>query len=778
VQGLIIANTRVDPADAANAARRGLTLRRWWLSSASTAVILAVVGHAHAQQATPAPAAQTQAQTQTKIEEVVVTAQKRAQRAQNVPITISTFSSAQLEQRAISSVTELNQIAPGIGVTQSTDAILLPYLRGIGNSATSPGNEASNAVYVDDVYISRLDSSVLALNNIQRIEVLEGPQGTLFGRNSTGGLINIATRTPTQTPTVDASFSYGNYNTSTENIYVAGGLAPGIAADLAFYNSDQLDGWGKNVYNGHPMYTSRDISLRSKWVFNLSDTTTLRLIGDYSRNASSDGIQALIYPGTAFGTDHFLTQPPYNLPFQKFPGVGFYNVDDNLDQNNISESWGVSARLDQDLGFARLSSITSYRSATDYSAYDGDESPLNEADYALRSRYHTTTEEVQFASTQPSTVDYILGFFYLHDTGGYLPFTYTGEEVGPVALGGALGPLPATTGLNIYGQEVTNDFAGYAQATYHVLPDTNITGGIRYTWDYLTANGTTNLQIPGAPLITLVPETVKKATFTKPTFKVSVDHHFTPDLMAYATFSTGFKAGTFNTGPLSAVPARPETVKAYEIGLKSQLFDNRLQSNASLFYYDVGNPQVENVINGVINLTNAKAAIVRGFEIDEQYLVTDGLRLLGGGEYLNNQYASYGGGPLYTINNKPPYGSFVTSGDLDGYTLVRSPTLTAYAGFNYTYIGDIGRFDLYANYSYNSGFSFTPDDVVRQGPFSLLNATLTYRLPGNKPWEFQLWGKNITGTEYYSSGTEEAGRGFIVGPAPPATFGFTLRYKM
>jgi outer membrane protein OmpA-like peptidoglycan-associated protein len=277
-----------------------------------------------------------------------------------------------------------------------------------------------------------------------------------------------------------------------------------------------------------------------------------------------------------------------------------------------------------------------------------------------------------------------------------------------------------------------------------------------------------------------LPGTVTRhANFYKPTFKVALDHHFSDDIMGYVSFSRGFKAGTFNTLQLSANVILPEVLDAYEIGVKSTFLDKRLQLNGSFFYYNITNPQVSEIIDGVVSVANAGSAEVKGVDLESQYLVSEGLLLRVGGEFLDAHYTSFNGAPFISPNPNPPYGALpAVPGNAAGNQLVRAPRFSLTVGLNYNLATEIGSFTFDTSYAWKSGFKFDPDGFTAQRSFGLLDASLTYELPDNDQWQFRVWGKNLTQEKYFLDVEEFSGPpGYPYTPGAPATFGITVDFK-
>ena len=276
--------------------------------------------------------------------EIVVTANRRAENLQNVPITVSAVSGAGLVNAGVSSILDLKSAVPGANVVNS-NGFINAHLRGVGSSNPGPSIESPVAVYVDGVYYSSTLGVDLDLVDVQQLEVLKGPQGTLFGRNATGGLIQVTTKDPTQTPTLDVDGSYGNYNIGKADLYVAGGLMNNLAGSLSATASHQGDGYGKDFYTGKDTYkTDIDLQLRSKLLWTPLQGTRVTTIFDYSqvRNDATFRLEPGSVPGGLSG-------PAY--------GGNIYDNDNNTSAQRFVKTGGASIKLDQDTPFFHLSDI-------------------------------------------------------------------------------------------------------------------------------------------------------------------------------------------------------------------------------------------------------------------------------------------------------------------------------------------------------------------------------------------------------------------------------------
>ena len=447
--------------------------------------------------------------SQDTLGDIVVTAQRRAERLQDVPMAVSAFGASTLELANVEGVTDLKTVVPAFNAEGSFGTVV-PFLRGVGNPAVIVGNEASVPIYVDGVYMSRLQPTFFEFNDIERVEVLKGPQGTLFGRNSTGGLVQIITRDPTNEPTINGSLGYGTYQTVKANLYASAGSGP-IAGNFALMYQDQGEGWGRNITTGQETFRERNIGMHTKWIFKISDASSFTLAGDYTDSTSSIGMVQNAYRGVVQGD-------PAN-PGAALPSLGIYDSRVEHPIANIVHGGGGSLQFDLDLSFGHLKNIAAYRETHGSVAIDADftAASIYEADEP----YLVTqlSEELQLASLPASTLKWLVGAYYLHLNSAYIPTTLTGSAFVPPGLS-----------VNLWGQQISDSYAVYGQTTFPVAAQTDLTLGTRYTVDDISGNGHTDVAevggsvlVPGAPLDA-------STSFDKLTYRVDLDHHFTTSI--------------------------------------------------------------------------------------------------------------------------------------------------------------------------------------------------------------------------------------------------------
>src|SRR6267154_3892524 len=332
------------------------------------------------------------------IPEIIVTAQRRNENLQDVPIAVSAVSAAQLEMQGITSTLDIGRAVPSLIVTQ-TFGYVLPRIRGVGNSVVGAGFESGVATYVDGVYLAAAPAGLLSLNNIEQIEVLKGPQGTLFGRNATGGLVSIIARAPSSTPGGTIELSYGDYQTATTNFYLTAGLGRSVAADFAGHISTQGQGYGINRFNGRDVNRmDNDTALRSSLLITPSEDTKIRLTLDYEQNRGSVYGAVRLAPGTS-------------TIFPQGPIQSAWDVDSDLQPFNQYKGGGVTARIEQNLGFAQLTSITAYRESDNVVVFDGDGTATPGVGLYEGQRDYQRSEEINLASTSSSRFKWVGGLY-------------------------------------------------------------------------------------------------------------------------------------------------------------------------------------------------------------------------------------------------------------------------------------------------------------------------------------------------------------------------------
>lgn len=671
-----------------------------------------------------------QANTDGKLEEIVVTAQRRSEQLQRVPISITALTANTLSQAGVNDTQSLVAVTPGLQLTSNRTAVV-PFLRGVGTSNVSPGDEGSTAIYVDGVLSPVAGANVFALNNVERVEVLRGPQGTLFGRNAVGGLINVITKDPSQQFGGNIELGYGNYETFIGSAYVTGGITPDVAADLSLYMNHQSKGWGRNSTLGIDTNRNREFAARSKVLWELGADTGVTLSGDYNHSLNDIGSTRQAIPGSLVTGG------------LRFRGTIYDNFGEIRSYGKKTQ-FGASAKVEHSLGVFKVQSTTAYRNYDIDAALDSDGYALNTTGIFTHEKTETFQQEIILNGSM-GHIDFTTGVFYFFSHAKYRPFTTTSG-------------VRAASNTVITADQVTNSYAGFAQATYNLTDTTRLTAGLRYTRDDRTLEAT---QVAGAghtaPAGTVLarsdtlPASQTERSFGKLTWRGALDQQLTETVLAFASISRGFKSGVFALASPFAPSVDPETLDAYEAGIKADLFDRSLRVNISAFHYSYKNIQLSSLsaANAPL-LVNAAAGKINGIDGDIVYVVptnTGRLQLRASASYLDAQYSSFPAALVYTP--LPAGGNAPSTRDASGNRFINSPKFTSSMGFDYeTPLGDVGTLGLTATWSHNSGFFWDVGNRIREPSFDVVNGQISLAT-ADDTWKIRLFAKNLFDEEYY-----------------------------
>lgn len=721
---------------------------------------LPVMAFAQARQ----PAAET---SQGGLSEIVVTAQRREENLQSVPISVSALNSATLESTGIQGTADLPQLVPSVQMTRSGPSGLF-FIRGVGTTNAAAGEEGANAVYIDNVYLGDLTQTFTQFNNIKRVEVLKGPQGTLFGRNATGGLIHIITRDPPQDKAeLKGQFGAANYQTVSSQLYVGAPITDTLSADIAYSGTYQNKGWGQNLTLDREIKVQTFNGLRSKVVFRPGSDVKLVLSGDYTQTEDNLGLAWKIVEDELYVGG--LTGPAGQDTTADYPSL------------SRIKSWGGSLTGEFDLGFATLTSVSAMRRLRNASYFDVDGGPSNIANLNYVSRSRTYQQELRLASNGSGPFSWQGGLFYLRS-----------EASQDSSRRGS-------TGLHTLGDMKTDSYAAFAEATYSITPTTHLTGGIRYTIDDRRFDGRqTSISASGIPALEQVQ--IGKLKYEEVTYRAALRHEITEDLNIFASVNRGFKAGAFSlTSPLNP-PIKPQYIMAYEAGVKSEWLDRKLRVNVSAYHYKIDDYQVRSATLIGSLLQNAAVVKVDGIDLEFEAAPTSQWRIFGGVNYSDSRYGKFGGPdseyqapivypnpatcPADRTGTRDPgvltpgsrVGGFKTCfGDVSGNRTPLAPEWALSLGSSLTLpTGDTGELRLTALYSYNSGYVFDPDNRSEQGDFHLLNASVEYR--PTEAFGIEIWGRNLANTEY-SVQKLTTSSGTTTTLAPPRTYGVNFKFE-
>ncbi len=720
--------------------------------------------------------------------EIIVTAQRREEKLQDVPVAVTAVTAEALGNKGIQNTLDLAQVVPALTFT-STAGSTQVRIRGVGTTNFGPGVENPVAIYVDGVYIASTSGAFFNLANIERVEALKGPQGTLFGRNATGGLVQVVTPDPGDEFKGLLRAGYGNYQTVSADAYISGPLGSGVAADLAVHYSGMGNGWGTNVNTGNDVNRiNSDFVIRSKVKIEPSDSVKFVLSGDYSRLLGSTPVTLQNRAGNfgifeAIFTNRADANPANDLPL--INRGGFYDNTATVDPRAEITAWGAGLNATFDLGGVELKSITAYRRTRFEDRFDIERVPQDVLNFAGVPKWQQFSQELQI-NGDAGALKYTAGLFYFKSTDEYDPFLL---NFGPALAGVLVAPGVTSAVLQFNNAQKTESVAAYAQASYEILPATNLTLGGRYTDESKAASGTRSfianfgpVAVPFVPVGTpyLAAGIAPKVKYNNFSYRIALDHKFTPDILGYISYNTGFKGGGYNLTEPTNPAYLPERLNAIEAGLKMELLDRKLRLNLSAYHYDYSNIQVSNFITTAPFIVNAAKAKIDGFEAEFEARVTRGLTLSGGIAYADARFSNFlNADYTYIVPGCTPTGVAATpcKADASGNRLPATPRFSGNIGFNYEAGVGNGLIGVNGNLFHSGAWfgTFDNDPRQKQDSYEVVNASIYFE-PSADGLRFTLWAKNLFGAQYaqnrYMSSQQS-----VFQAAAPRTWGVTVEKK-
>jgi iron complex outermembrane recepter protein len=720
--------------------------------------------------------------------EIVVTARHQVERAQDVPVALSVLSGAGLERTGAYSIADLQQQTPSLTAYNSNPRNSSTAIRGIGVSSASDGLDTSVGVYVDNVYLGRPGMALADLVDVDRVEVLRGPQGTLFGRNSSAGVVNVTTRAPSFDFGLYAEASGGNYNYNQERLAITGPLVDGLLAFRVTGFNTHRDGTLPNLKTGTTANSIGRSGGRVQLLATPSSNFKLRWIADYSQEDDTCCVSStkLVLPASLSATTGRTLQALAALGYVPAPGRFTRN---NAPQQMRTHQWGTSVQADWDLGFATATSITAYRHWYFNPLQDSDNTPLDVIQVNVATtRYKQFSQEFRLASG-PGRFNWQAGAYYFHqrlqdhyilnqfgyDASAF--YTTYARLVNPNAA--AVTIAPGSQYLDDVDTH-TNSLAFFGQANFEITPRLIATGGLRYTRDKRAGVSDTSLAGTPNPATSLPFHYDVEVKNNNVSYLGTLTWKPVDGLLAYVTYSTGYKGAGLNLN--AAVSAgtplvlEPEKARSWEAGLKQQWFGNRLTLNLDVYRTTLSGLQA-NIVPSNGNrsyLANVGDVLAKGVEADASWRVSPVLTLTANGAYNDAKYKSYTNGPC-------PVG---VSGicDLTGKRVYQSPkwTANAIADVHFETASGVKPYGV-ARYAYRSSMFGTADD----GPYSVVPGygIAEFRVGAlfkQGKYDLSAWVQNAFDKKYYLNLSTTS----IVGASPfafagqlgaPRTYGVTLR---
>jgi len=710
-------------------------------------------------------------------DEIIVTAQKKSESVQTVPIAISTFSAEEMKAKGIFTIGGIELNTPGFTFDELGTGKVRTAIRGIGSDNTSPGQEFSTVIFLDGVAQSTNGLAAVNLFDIERVEVLKGPQGTLWGKGAIGGGINIITAGPTDVTSGRVSLTAGNHG-----LFDVEGVINHAVSDTFRHriagSANLLDGYADNAITGDNLEDLSRIGMRYSAELDVSERTSFGIIADYTRD-DNNGRNYQILGGTPGGS----REATWNQLVADRTNDERVSLDDDVGFAK-RKLYGVRTELNMDFDWMTFTNVTSYRNIED-SFFDNNDGAApaeiaaaadavdnRGAEFGLGTSEDSDqfSTEFRFAGGQDN-LEWTTGLYYGQDNGNQLarfqiqqidcrdrgsnPAFTVGVPVGSTAGDGCTTGNFSEDRWNI--QNKTDTYAVFGELTYNVTDAFSVTGGLRYS-DYKKDYHSDNLQTIGNPIVSspeddnapVFQSADVEASWNKVTYRLIADYQVTDEVFAYLSYATGFAPGDFGafTGEIGA-PLTPQDAKSLEFGLKGSY--SNVQFNTAVFWNDFsGTPVVQVTGVGSGTAGNSQNVTVKGFEIDLRYAATDALR-------FDVKYAY-----LDTDADGTPFG--------DDLELQRAPKHDLSLGATY-YVTD--SIEIGGGYSYRSEIFDDPDNNLGEVRPSRGLFDAHARWEAADGLVVRLWGRNLT-DENYVVRISDSFQSRVVNYGAPRSFGITV----
>jgi iron complex outermembrane recepter protein len=721
-------------------------------------------------QETPPPPAETQEQVAPASEEIVVTARKREENVQEVPVAVTVVTADELEESAAADISELQTQVPNLAVYQGRNqsTTLTAFLRGIGQADPLWGVDPGVGLYIDDVYVARAQGALLDVYDVARIEVLRGPQGTLYGKNTIGGAIKYVSRPLTDDTTGMAAISFGEHNTLDLRTSLAGALIPGKLRGKIAFASLNHGGYGENLLTGNDVSDRKTLAARAGLDWLVNDNWKVALSADYTQDDSAPkGYQRLRANNLC---------PLFGITCA--PNDSRWDTQSGLAPLNGTDSMGLSVVVSSALSSAwDFKSISAYRESDTENNIDFDTTAARIVDVATTYFDNQLSQEFQLIYDGGGKTTGVLGAYYFDgEAGGLVKNIFVNAQFG-------------TTN----GRTLTNQLALFGDGSYAINDTWTLNGGLRATREKKNGiafnAGYANDQF--ATPIVILADYDKEATFDSIAPKIGIDWQVTPTVLAYFSASRGFKSGGFNVRaqsnafPESAEPFDDEVLDVGELGLKSVLREGQLVLNSAVFHgkykdiqvstftaFDANGDGVEESFFG--NFLNAGNATMNGVEVefDNSFRTLDWLNVNGYVSYLDLEPDEF------LDENR--------DGFVDTQVITNAPEWTGGLRLNFDFPVLGGLLTASAGGSYRSeatltneggAFAGQPVRPITQDGYALFDAWVSWLSPDAK-WRFGLNAKNLTDEAYLTNGYNIPALGILTGSfGAPRTVLATVEFR-
>ncbi|MCV6627976.1 MAG: TonB-dependent receptor [Cellvibrionaceae bacterium] len=710
------------------------------------------------------------------LEEVIVTAQKRSESLQEVPVAVTAISGDSVGDGGISGLVDISRQTPGFTMTQFNIAEPQMYIRGIGSTQDSAGSDSPVAMFLDEVYIGRSGGVSFELYDIERIEVLRGPQGTLFGKNVVGGAVSVVTTKPSEEFRAKLGLSAGNLGLRSVSGLVNGALSDSVNGKFSFSKKDS-DGYAKNISTGQDVHDTDNLSTRAQLAINPSDDLEILLGADYSRDKNNGNCRII----GELDRDTRPLVPFYKLAVAATTQGNIRECVGDVETYQERDVGGLLAKVNWDLPEATFTSISAYRESDykwldDVSGLPAAVLPLIVHDYASE-QSDQLSQEFRLTSTGEGDLQWLAGYFYMQENidrrERFISQIGNDDPLSPLGPNGPLGAAQLAAGDVEFFQDVeSQSHALFGQLTYNVNDALALSLGGRWSYDkkevVQSALDYEGLGHPGVPLSLLPPYADARASesWSEFTPSFSVDYQINEDGFIYLTVAKGYKSGAFIGQASSALaattPLEPEQATNYELGAKTEWFNNRLRLNTSVFKIDYSDLQVFSLKGFSLVSDNAEATS-KGLDVEFVAAITENLQLSGSWSYLDAHYNTYISG----------------DDDYSGNVLPRAPKHSRSLKASYLLpLNSAGEVELSLSYDYKSKFYFDPDNspLREEQAVELMNASASW-YSAAEDWKVMAWVKNLADEEYRLHSAISGFAGTVNLYAPPRSYGLTLEYS-
>ena len=699
--------------------------------------------------------------------DIVVTAQRRSENLRDVPMAIAALSADQLSKAGIASTGDLAKATPAV-VIASYGAFMQPSIRGISSAGANIGDNSNVALYIDGIYQPQQIATLIALPDVQQVEILKGPQGALYGQNATGGAILVTSLAPSSTLTGKFSASYGNYNDVDLKGYISAPLTDTLSASVSG-GYQKRDGFRTHVITGQHDLGLDSKVVRAKLQYKPSAGTSLTLTGFVSDHNDSAAYSGFAYNNNTVGNALFGLITPANNP------KGFTSVPVATNPSQFSTDPGVYSRTKSkgvsltgkfDIGSGTINSLTAYNKNETFYVADADFSPVAYAQASLVPGLPLNgsflTQELSFASNKIGPLSFIVGAFFLTGNEEFRSNTFQLELNANISLPPAI-PAPFFLAINNYGRVDKQIFAAYADLTLAATDQLTFTAGGRYTAERQRG-------FSGPTGGTIVEYGLDPVHFNKFTPRVTARYAISSDANVYASWGKGFKSGVINTSNLAQKPVNPENITSYEVGFKGR-FD-ALSFDLSAFHYDYTDLQIVAYAPPVYINQNAASARINGVEANAKWNVTSNFSLSASASYVDAKFTSFPAAAVFVANG---FGNSQVTKDLGGTAMPRAPKFTGNIAVDYKADTALGGIGMHAGVYHNSGSKFDVSGVLGQDSYTTVDAELSFEPKGLNGLRMVVWGKNI-GNEAYLASFLDSQLANGVTYSPPRTFGIRAEY--